>query len=526
MNEATQPGMSDQTNATSDAPEPSRPRAGRPSGWYAASGGEWTPRPRLTFDLDVDVCVIGGGLAGLSIARECALRGSTVALLEAREIGWNASGVNSGTVTPGFGVDIETIVDRIGLQDARELWDLSQEGVDYVRIEASGMSRAALTPGYLEVSNTDNGDRLVGRLQMLGQDFGADVEGWQTEQVRAAIRTPHYFHGISYPKSFHIHALNYAHGLAEKAEQAGVRIFEDTAVVGIDPAGIRKRIITGAARLRSSFIVLAGNVHLGAPFPRLCETLLPTWRYIAVTEPLDRLDDALNFHGAVRDTTGLDHYRRIDGNRLLWSGPMTTWSVKPRYLAGYLQRRIRSIFPQLGHVAIADIRSGVTGETVHGMPQIGQLRRGLWIASGFGGHGIGNAAMAGLLVSSGIVANDDRWRLFSPFELVWSGGTAGRLAAQAVYSWTRGTARSFAALARYRERARLRDEERQRRGAAAERAVRTMRVPDRGTKPRAPAVAQSALATSTVPPVQPQSAPQEGPEAAAEPFREREGGAV
>jgi hypothetical protein len=164
--------------------------------------------------------------------------------------------------------------------------------------------------------------------------------------------------------------------------------------------------------------------------------------------------------------------------------------LQPRYLAGYLQRRIGGIFPQLGRVAIADIRSGVTGETVHGMPQIGQLRRGLWIASGFGGHGIGNAAMAGLLVSSGIVANDERWRMFSPFELVWSGGLAGRIAAQAVYSWTRGVARGQAALARYRERARLRDAERQRRGAEATRSVRTMRVPGQGARPRPPAVAR------------------------------------
>jgi glycine/D-amino acid oxidase-like deaminating enzyme len=465
-------------------------RTGEPAaGWYASSATEWTRRPRLTFDLDVDVCVVGGGLAGLTIAREAARLGATVALLEARTIGWNASGRNLGSVRPGFGVDIEHIVSRIGSDDARELWELSQDGVDYVRstILEAGMPGIGLGHGFLEVSSVDKGDRLIGRLQVLGEDFGADVEAWQTDRVREAIRTPHYFHAIHHPKPFHLHGLNYARGLAEAAERAGVRLFEDTIVAGIDPAGIRKRIVTAAARLRSSYIVLAGNVHLGSPFPRLNQTLLPTWRYVAVTEPLgSRINDALPFEGVIEDSSGLDQFRRIDGDRLMWSGPLTTFPVSARLVASLIKRRIKRVFPQLGDVAIADSWSGVTGETVHGMPQIGQLRRGLWIASGFGGHGIAASAMAGLLVTQGMLGGDDRWRLFSPFELVWAGGTAGRIAAQAVYAWSRGAASAAATVSRLRERARAREQERQRRAAAATQAVRRMRLSDQGARPHQP----------------------------------------
>src|SRR5689334_11184417 len=132
-------------------------------GWYAALANEWTRRPRLTFDLDVDVCVVGGGLAGLTIAREAARLGATVALLEARSIGWNASGHNLGSVTPGFGVDIEDIVSRVGIEDARELWALSQDGVDYVRstILEAGIPGIDVGHGYLEVSSVEKGDRLA-----------------------------------------------------------------------------------------------------------------------------------------------------------------------------------------------------------------------------------------------------------------------------------------------------------------------------------------------------------------------------
>jgi hypothetical protein len=64
---------------------------------------------------------------------------------------------------------------------------------------------------------------------------------------------------------------------------------------------------------------------------------------------------------------------------------------------------------------------GAVGLTVRGMPQIGQLRKGLWVASGRP-QGMNTSAMAGQLIARSILWGDERWRLFSPFELVWAGG--------------------------------------------------------------------------------------------------------
>src|SRR3954470_3228571 len=89
-------------------------------------------RAPLGFDLDVEVCVIGAGLAGLTVAREAALLGASVAVLEGRQVGWNASGYQLGTVMPGFGVPVGDVIERIGFEDAREIWALSKQGADYV----------------------------------------------------------------------------------------------------------------------------------------------------------------------------------------------------------------------------------------------------------------------------------------------------------------------------------------------------------------------------------------------------------
>src|SRR5580698_729662 len=317
-----------------------------------------TPEPlRLTFDFDADICVIGAGLAGLTVALEAARLGASVAVLEGRHVGWNASGHQLGTVMPGYSLPVADLIARIGFEDTRELWSLSKQGAEYVRANATEelIPGIALSEGALEVSNVDVGEQLISRLQMLGEDFETEVEGWQIDRVRDQLRTEHYFHGVYYPRAFQIDGRKYLHGLAALAKRAGARIFEDTPVVSIDPSGIRKRIVTPSARLRASHIVLAGNIHLGAPLRRLSETLLPVWRYAGVTVSRgERLTEIITFQGSVTDSDGVDHFRIVDGDRLMWASPETTWAMRPQRFAGAIARRIRTVFPALGRVEISE----------------------------------------------------------------------------------------------------------------------------------------------------------------------------
>src|SRR6266478_889055 len=111
-------------------------------------------RTRLSFDMDVDICVVGAGLAGLTVAREAARLGASVAVLEGRHVGWNASGHQLGTVMPGYGLPIGDLIARIGFEDTRELWSLSKEGAEFVRSLATEelMPGIGLSEGVLEVA--------------------------------------------------------------------------------------------------------------------------------------------------------------------------------------------------------------------------------------------------------------------------------------------------------------------------------------------------------------------------------------
>jgi gamma-glutamylputrescine oxidase len=428
------------------------------AGWYEASRVPSPERPHLTFDLDVDVCVIGGGLAGLTVAREVARRGWSVAVLEGGRLANAASGRNTGFVLPGFSEHIESMIERIGLDQTKELWALSEHGVDYVRqaIAETGMPGVDAEPGWLHVSKTDNGDALAAEVERL-RWIGANVEAWPKERVREVLPNKRYFGALHYPGALHIHPLNYALGLAGDAEKHGARIFEHSPALSIDPAGVRKRIDTPGGRARAAHVVLACNVQLGALMPRLSATLLPITTFVLVTEPIPQLTEFVRYRGAVSDTNRADnHYRIVGHDRLQWSGRMRAWAADPRRIGRGLLADIGRNFPHLGKVEIAHLWRGTLGRAIHRMPQIGEIESGLWVASGFGGHGLNTSAMGGELVARGIVENDATWRLFSPYELVWAGGVLGRAVAQGIYWGTRPIERVEQGLSRYREQARAR----------------------------------------------------------------------
>jgi gamma-glutamylputrescine oxidase len=440
-----------------DTPQPSAAAT-----WYDATAIRPAPRLRLTFDLDVDVCVIGAGLAGLTVARDVARRGWSVVVIEADRIANGATGRNSGFVMPGYAEDIDTMVERIGLDHAKELWALSRAGVERVRetIADIGVPEVVLGEGWLRVSKTDNWRDLRSRAERL-RWLGAEVEAWPAERVREVLSTEHYFGALHHPRAFHIHPLNYAFALARAAEQAGARIFEETAALELDPAGVRKRVQTPSAKIRAAHVVLAANVQLGNLMPRLGATVMPLTTYLVVTEPITNLADAVRYRGAVSESAKADsHYRVVDSNRLQISGRMTAWPGNPRTFARALRGSVRRLYPQLSDVNVAYQWAGTFGRTLHHMPQIGPVHPGVWISSGFGLQGLNTSALAGDLVARGIVDGDETWRMFAPYELVWAGGKAFRTVAQALYTGARPVRRMREAWARRRERARRRSEAR------------------------------------------------------------------
>jgi gamma-glutamylputrescine oxidase len=406
-----------------------------PETFYAATARPAPERRALAQDVETEICIIGGGFAGLMAARALLARGREVVMLEAGKVAGAASGQNGGFVSAGYAERLAKIVARVGIDQARELYALSRDGVEIVRsILAEGEFGLDAVPGRLNVLRYDDEVGLRDEAEMLARDFDHDVVVWPRERVREALATDRYYQALHDADAFHLHPLNLARALAADIESHGGTIYERSRVIAADLDGLRKSVFTEKGRVRAFQVVLAGSAFLGEAFPALAATVLPVRTHVAVTAPLgDLLKEAIRYPGAIADTRRAGDYYRVIGERLLWGGRITTNPRPPKRLARLMAKEIGDVYPQLRGAPIDYAWSGTMGYAVHKMPQIGMVQPGVWIASAFGGHGLNTTAIAGELIASAIVEQDDRWRLFIPFGLVWTGGGAGRTVTQAAY---------------------------------------------------------------------------------------------
>jgi gamma-glutamylputrescine oxidase len=392
--------------------------------------------PPLSGARQVDVCVIGGGLAGLSTALECLQRGLKVAVMEQHRIAWGASGRNGGFVTAGYATGHENIARRAGEAGAMALHHLSVEGVRIVRenIDRLDLARVNPTPGVMRAIRYDDAAGLQAEVAEAKRKFGATLRYLSRDEVQEKLKSKAYFQGLYVPDAFHFHPLNYALGLGGAIAQKGGLIFEQSAATEITrkPGGFT---VTGAGgSIEAEHVVVCSGGYTGGVVPALRRAYLPIATYMLLTEPIADIAKAINTSAAIADDRRAgDYYRVVDGNRILWGGCITTRTRDPGNLAEIMRRRIVETYPQLKDLKVAAAWSGLMSYARHLMPEIGRTADGIWYATGFGGHGMNTTAIAGRVVAEAIAGESERIKLFEPFGLDWNGGPFGRIAVQATY---------------------------------------------------------------------------------------------
>ncbi len=408
--------------------------------YYRSTMSPGAVRPALDADIDTEVCVVGGGLAGLATALGLRERGTSVVVLEARQVGWGASGRNGGIVGSGYSLPPDRLIARVGLQQARELYQLTHDAVALVRrrIEHYRMDCEPVIDGGLNVSWFNDRDAVLRTRDFLAENFDEQREFWPRERVREVLHTHRYYDALFSDQKFQFHPLNYSRAMAVAAELRGATIFEQTPVAKLDVEDTDKVVHTAGGRVRAANVVMACGGYLNGLHRRLSAAIVPVATYMIATDPFgeERIRSAINAPYAISDNRfSSDYYRALADTRILWGGRISVRRSKPAQLARFMLADLLKVYPQLEGARVASAWYGLMSYAVHKMPQIGQLSPGLWYAMGFGGSGMGTTTVAGELVASAIAEKDDRYRLFAAFGLTPAGGPIGVVAAQLTY-WT------------------------------------------------------------------------------------------
>ncbi len=375
-------------------------------------------RSMLRGEHRVDVAVVGAGIAGCSAALHLAKRGYSVALLEARFVGYGASGRSGGQTIFGLATSQKALAAQVGPEDAHRLFDLSIEALDCTQELIRGYEiDCDYTSNHVHVATKS---RHVGELQEWAEELHRDY-GYQSarflnrDELQAHVRSERYLAGLIDSRSGHLHPLKYTQGLARAAEQEGVRIFEDTQVLRYDSGGeVTVHGTQGSVRCKQ--LILCANAYIDGLAPPLARRILGVGTYIIATEPLDpvRAQALLPSNAAIADINWiLDYFRMTADHRMLFGGRVSYSAMQPPHLTESMRRRMVRVFPELADVAVAYTWGGFLDITMSRAPDFGRLAPNIFYLQGFSGHGMSLTGLAGKLIAEAVSGTAERFDVFA-----------------------------------------------------------------------------------------------------------------
>ena len=306
----------------------------------------------------------------------------------------------------------------VGESDAQLLWKIADDSVAYTRSQIKRFDiQCDLKDGHLHAAVKPRHLRELEswRLEMEHEYGYQGLKLLDRTQLGKVLDTDAYLGGLLDPNSGHLHPLNYTLGLARAAEDAGVTIFEGSAVTKVSHTA-QPVVSTTEGQVRCRHVVFCGNAYLGDVEKKLRNKYMPVGTYIIATEPLgkERALALIRNDMAVADMNFvLDYYRLSGDYRLLYGGRVSYSTLQPLNLERAMRPRMLKIFPGLEDVRIEYGWGGFVAITVNRAPHFGRLRDNIYFAQGFSGHGIALTGMAGKLMAEAIAGTAEKFDVFT-----------------------------------------------------------------------------------------------------------------
>ena len=363
--------------------------------------------------LDVDVAIVGGGFTGLSTALHLAKSGVSVAVIEAKEVGFGGSGRNVGLANAGVWLEPEQLEAAMGVEQGRALYEVLGGGPEYVYglIKEYGIECEAVHNGTLHAGVGKNGLAQLQRRHEQMVRRGSPVQLLSAAEAQSRIGSTSFNSALFDPRAGTVQPMAYARGLAHAALKEGAKLFDQSPVTDIQSQGDSWLLKTARGEVRANKVVIATNAYCDFGVQKQATKFVPIYYSQLATQPLSDADLARILPGkeGLWDTCMVMSSFRMDQKGRMIFGGMGGPGLMHK---GWASQRVKDLFPFLTKVEWEFSWTGKIAYSDDHLPHCQELQPGLYSVAGYSGRGICTGTLMGKELAE--LLNQKRERLHFP----------------------------------------------------------------------------------------------------------------
>ena len=348
----------------------------------------------------VDVLVVGGGFTGVSAALAAAERGRSVALLEARRIGWGASGRNGGQVIPGLKLDPSEMRSAYGEIAGNRLAEAVGGAADLVfdLIARHAIDCEPKRNGWIQAAHAE--PALI-RVQKRGDEWaalGAPAERLDRAALNRLTGTDAYLGGWIDRRAGTLQPLAYVRGLARAARRTGAKLHEGVTATGLRREGGTWTVTTSKGDIKAAHVIIGQDGYADSLVKGLSRSLIRLQSALVATERLaPELAARLMPDGVCASETRrlAFYFRQSPDGRLVFGGRGAIGDAQNPAFFGALIGAMHRTFPDTKHLPIEHRWSGQVALTLDGLPHLHEPEPGLLVGIGYNGRGVAMGTLTG-----------------------------------------------------------------------------------------------------------------------------------
>ena len=378
---------------------------------------------KLTECIQCDVCIIGGGLSGISTAYYLNKINPNlkVSILEKNKIGWGASGRNGGQLLHGF--SSENFKSQKHTEEEQKLlWNFTVDSVREVKKNINDLKiDCDLVEGYLLTAVKKTHDEELKRhVDNLQNKFDYNSATYLSKsKMKDYFESPYYISAMHDSECSQIHPLNYCLGLANELDKNNnIKIYEGASVESYETGNKIKIKLENGSEVISDKMVLCCNAYIGNLNKKLRRKIMPVKTYVSAYKdiPKEVLKKYFKKQITIGDMLFVLNYFRLDKkDNLIFGGGVSYSNVDPINLENSLKKSIKKILPGVEKYNAWCTWSGHVAITVNRFPHIGTIDKNILFAQGYSGHGLAITTMVGKMLAEVIDSTNKNFDLFTKF---------------------------------------------------------------------------------------------------------------